>query len=435
MKYSISHQSAGRVVGLTALLLSVATTTAQTTRSADDIRTFTLTARPAAHGTRLMVDSLDKIHANAAPRYLQVLLALPTSETIESASDPDMEIDDDAEFLRVIKEKASWLDTRIKPQMQAAVIADHCDWELPLREQGFSVILPHLNDCRALANLMIAQSRLASASGDIPQALRILQTLITFADHIDDGENAIISNLVAIGIFRRCQDRIDKVIQHPDAPNLYWALRDLPTPFGNVRGVIAMERDSIPYTFPELRQASLTQEQVDRVLKEMDSLLRESPTRPTFTPGTVSPEKFRQYVSTHRQLMDTMHDVCRLPYPDALSLAERFPDELRAAIADQPQNPLLKMVPAINHFLRTNARVDRTTAALATVEALRAYAASHNNTLPERLTDLTDTPAPLNPTTGSPFGYARTSSTSATLTAPPLSSNLSALYYTINLLP
>lgn len=49
--------------------------------------------------------------------------------------------------------------------------------------------------------------------------------------------------------------------------------------------------------------------------------------------------------------------------------------------------------------------LDRELAAMQIVEGLRAYAAANDGQLPDSLEDLADTPAPLDPSTGQPFGY------------------------------
>lgn len=50
-------------------------------------------------------------------------------------------------------------------------------------------------------------------------------------------------------------------------------------------------------------------------------------------------------------------------------------------------------------------RLDRDIAALACIEALRHYAATHDGHLPKQLADVTDTTVPANPETKGPFGY------------------------------
>jgi len=52
-------------------------------------------------------------------------------------------------------------------------------------------------------------------------------------------------------------------------------------------------------------------------------------------------------------------------------------------------------------------RLDRDVAALQCIEALRHYAATHENQLPGQMADITDIAVPQNPNTNQPFGYRR----------------------------
>ena len=60
---------------------------------------------------------------------------------------------------------------------------------------------------------------------------------------------------------------------------------------------------------------------------------------------------------------------------------------------------------------------EREFAALQILEALRIYAAAHHGRLPERLSDITEVPVPLDPTQGKPFFYHAEGNT-ATLESP-----------------
>ncbi|MCH8923200.1 MAG: hypothetical protein IIA67_08655 [Planctomycetes bacterium] len=51
------------------------------------------------------------------------------------------------------------------------------------------------------------------------------------------------------------------------------------------------------------------------------------------------------------------------------------------------------------------ARTQRRREVLRIVEALRLYAARHDGRLPEKLSDVTEVPIPINPLTGKAFGY------------------------------
>jgi hypothetical protein len=63
-------------------------------------------------------------------------------------------------------------------------------------------------------------------------------------------------------------------------------------------------------------------------------------------------------------------------------------------------------------------RIGRRFAALQAVEAVRMYAATHDGDPPPNQEALVDSPAPLDPATGTPFEYSVAGST-ATLDAPP----------------
>ena len=61
--------------------------------------------------------------------------------------------------------------------------------------------------------------------------------------------------------------------------------------------------------------------------------------------------------------------------------------------------------PAVQQVSNAVVRTDRTIALLRTVEALRLYGANHDGRLPEKLSDITEVPIPLDPLNGQPFGY------------------------------
>jgi hypothetical protein len=76
------------------------------------------------------------------------------------------------------------------------------------------------------------------------------------------------------------------------------------------------------------------------------------------------------------------------------------------------------LIPSIQSARLATARLDRQFDALQCIESIRMYAHTHNSVLPERLDELVDAPVPIDPVTGKPFNYQRTSQTSATLFAP-----------------
>jgi hypothetical protein len=97
--------------------------------------------------------------------------------------------------------------------------------------------------------------------------------------------------------------------------------------------------------------------------------------------------------------------VAALPYPQMLPAMAAVDEQESRLRREQPSNPFFAATPLSNRVAVANARIDQMIAALATVEAVRAYAAAHGGALPPSLDLITETPAPVNPLTGRPFGY------------------------------
>ncbi len=99
-----------------------------------------------------------------------------------------------------------------------------------------------------------------------------------------------------------------------------------------------------------------------------------------------------------------------------LFLQQRGAPSLSAGLAAMPK-PFLRLEEQMDsdgvdentrrriHLL--TGRVDRHLASLQCLEALRRYAAGHNNTLPQALTQITDVALPADPLTGTAFLYRR----------------------------
>jgi hypothetical protein len=69
------------------------------------------------------------------------------------------------------------------------------------------------------------------------------------------------------------------------------------------------------------------------------------------------------------------------------------------------------LLPAVGSAKTAEARMDRYIAALQILEAIRAYGATHDARLPERLADITEMPIPADPLHGEPFLYRRDGNT------------------------
>jgi hypothetical protein len=315
----------------------------------------------------------------------------------------------------------------------------YCDWELidRMREDGIGLLLPDVQGFREIASLLQFRARQELLAGKFDQAARTLQTGLAMARHVSEGPT-LIHGLVGIACGTRMLDAVDDWIDRPGAPNLYWALTDLPRPLVSLRTDLQGEYLFIDHLFPGYREllvnpaAPLSSARVQTSLQQyarmleleggakLGSLLlvmRAYPAAKRFLRAQGrSAEEIEKMPAAQAVFLYEVHnyDVAyselrkwtSLPYAEAAPRIRQFQERLRDQTARGDRFTLTyALLPAIDSVLSAQARLDRKAAALRCVEALRLHAAAHGGKLPARLADITDVPIPLDPFTGKPFVY------------------------------
>jgi hypothetical protein len=326
-------------------------------------------------------------------------------------------------------------------EIDAAGRCPHCDFGHAerLRKDGFGAALPELQDLRDFAQVLAVRARLETAEGKFDRAVRTLQTGFVMARHADESPT-LISALVAVALGQIMMSRVEELVQQPGAPNLYWALSDLPRPFVSLRAGMQGERLSA-YGYFGLADAA----------DDPDA-------------GPLPPEKIPEYVNRLKEVIDipfvnkevlgvmilSRHETAKralvaagrpkevvekMPHVQvailhALFQYDRELDEvvkwvdapywesrpgLQEALARQrkieraPDAAALPfaryLLPAHQKVFASQARLERRIAALRAVEALRLYAAAHDGKAPAALAEIKDVPVPPDPVTGQPFDY------------------------------
>jgi hypothetical protein len=108
---------------------------------------------------------------------------------------------------------------------------------------------------RQAASLLAVRARLVMAEGHLDQAARTLQTGLSLARQVGEAPS-LIPALIGMAITAEMAQQIDQFVQCAQAPNLYWALTDLPQPFLGLREALQGERVAAYGTFPGLYQAA-----------------------------------------------------------------------------------------------------------------------------------------------------------------------------------
>ena len=326
--------------------------------------------------------------------------------------------------------------------LEAATRRETVSWHLPIREQGFATLLPHLNSMRGLSRRVCVQARLHLAKGEFDAALRTLQINFAMARALD-AEAVLVQQLVGAGVAAQGLTVLQEAVGLPGFPNLYWALADLPTPMFDVRQSLEMERAALYWTMPALRKArdgtftdadwrSLIREfsgmqavhassglKAVRAGHELEAValavmlypsarlhaigLGTDPKQVDEMPKTAVVAQYM--VGSYEEAYDEMVKWASVPYWQGRAGLERSERSFAARAKGLPTNPLLTVVPAVIRATFSIHRLERLVAAQQTAEALRAHAAAHGGALPKSLDELTDLPAPPDPFTGKPFVY------------------------------
>jgi hypothetical protein len=393
---------------------------------------------------RLTPHPADEIEGNAAALYQMAILSLPAvdaqreelrEQVNEMLGRSDAEFDSNA-----AQQVLSGFHATLS-QVDLASRRTRAEWDLPIREQGISALLPHLNYMRQLANALMLRARAETAEGRFDEAVVSLRSGYMMARHLGD-EMILIQGLVSVAIEGAANEQARRFISQTGSPNLYWALADLPQPLVNSRQSLRGERAWIYYTIPALVQARKGElavegwQQVGRDVGRMGDWMDPSTTADFTTQLAIAAMAARALPAARAHLLEqgyTPEQVDQMPVVQVVGMYQLYEyeywmDELSkwwglpfwqawprmrqaseriAQDQEKVHNPLMVLVPSLEGARVAFVRAERNRAALMTVEALRNHAAAHGGDLPDTLEQL-ELPAPVDPYHGRPFEYART---------------------------
>src|SRR5947209_1955988 len=134
-------------------------------------------------------------------------------------------------------------------------------------------LLPDVQQLRDLANPLKLQAQLEIADGHFTEAVRILRIGYTMAKHANQADT-LISSLVGTAIAQLMTDQATELSQIPGAPNLYWALTDLPRPLINLREAMQAERLMVNALFP-LQESGVDVRTIPLSIQQFQERLRQ----------------------------------------------------------------------------------------------------------------------------------------------------------------
>jgi hypothetical protein len=446
-----------------------------------------ITIRPAASPVPALRYSLlpgpdEQIPGNAAIFYhrsIEHLLdhqASPYFQDLRQKRDPkEVQAEQDAQWNWLTQPLATLPKDAVRKHLEKHAQSLHeielgarrefCNWEFQHRDEGFNMLLLDMQEMRALARLVVLKTRMEIAEGRIDSAIHWLQTGLAMARYVNQSNN-LISLLIACAITTQMAVPLEDLIQAPGAPNLYWALANLPTPFVDYMAPLEGEKHLLEKEFPQLKTIESAPWSIDQARifsgdfqRKMDMYTGDwartssSSTQPDLKDFGVHLQfaamVARAYPEAKRHLIAQGRSAAQVEAMPAIQVVAihsyRIYEEARDDIfkwaglpfwqgykgmrdSERRPNagwsnfrgglPFTAILPAIASTYSAPARVQRRLDVAQIIEAIRLYAAGHNGSLPPNLEAITEAPVPLDPATGKSFSYKVEGST-ATITALP----------------
>lgn len=419
-------------------------------------KTFTVTARACESPLlkyRLFPAEYELKEGNAAPILLRLVWGQqPFMNQVVPQLHDMLEIPlADADRIRAAAKMLSF--DHFLTEMRRAAYRRHANWEYPLTEAPAAGIrLPDLQGSRDFGRALAVWIRQQIVDDNVEEAREGILVGLSTARHYARTP-FLIHQLVGYGHANFMAERLFELLQHPQCPNLYWAITVLPSPFLNVRQACEFERDVPRRSVDGLsdldrpRSPEQWQELADRLIRffvegaelktnsppdEVAEKRRLLPKWARHELARIEPALMRRSVemsdgeatvrwlaALHSSYADRAATAAALGTRDAIEQLRVEADHMAAIEQRWAVSGGFLTDAAFSAVMGSN-RFERRMAALRVIEAARSYAAAHGGNVPERLDELTENPAPNDPFTGQPFGYERApNKTEFTLSAPP----------------
>ena len=199
-------------------------------------------ATDAARKYRLLPTTEEQTDTDATTLYSKAIQSLPQDYQPKQFSDwrrlpPDQ---------LPVEQVESALE-KLKPTLDLlfqATRSKHCNWPFIKPGQVSQQFMDDLSKYRQFAFILDVQAKFQIAQKRHDHAKETLKTSLTMAKHLGDAPT-LVQGMVGIAIAVLNQSRIEQWIQSDNAPNLYWALEDLPQTLVDVKKAIKIETNNL----------------------------------------------------------------------------------------------------------------------------------------------------------------------------------------------
>ncbi|HEX3446718.1 MAG TPA: hypothetical protein VHS97_00590, partial [Isosphaeraceae bacterium] len=162
-------------------------------------------------------------------------------------------------------------------QADWAARLDNPDWQilLKVKTDGVALLLPDVQQMKPLANALKVRFRAEVALSRFDDAIRTAKTMFAISRHMSEHPT-LVGNLVGISIAYLAIGPLEEMLEHPQCPNLYWALTNLPVPMVPIDKGMGGERALVLSEFRGLDERSpMTGDELDKFITHTDILIGE----------------------------------------------------------------------------------------------------------------------------------------------------------------
>jgi hypothetical protein len=392
---------------------------------------------------QLLPDVPDQSPGNAAllyyrafsPEWYTTRIRPKISEKVEAAMN--------APLAELPKTDLGWVTTSHQlHELDLAARRSYCDWDLinRVRTEGIGMLLPDMQSFRELSRLLALRTRFFIAERQYDKAVNSLQTGLMLSHHVAEAP-VLICLLVGVACAEGQLTEVENLMQAPGAPNLYWALTDMPRPFVDLRKGFGGEKLLLLAQLPLLKDIETSHfgpEQVQALAAQFGASLTWDDSRPKDRQGQLGlmALTIRAYPAAKRSLiaqgwkpedveaLPALQVVCiqamreylkvrdsafrwvGLPPWQARPELRRVAEEMKTRRNSSGPEPFLDLIAPGLNVCKSAWKLERRIAALRTIEAIRLHAAANDGRLPATLADIQVVPVPEDPITGKAFLYS-----------------------------
>ncbi len=227
------------------IILVMAGISAGDEKQTEQVRTIELMLHPAkapepVHRYQLLPKAEQLCDANAASLYEKAVQSLPTnlqSDLISKWSRAPLE--------ELPLEQAQSTLQQLEPTVQLleeAAKCKLCKW--PDSEVSEDQLTEYMRKYRHIIYILALQVRLHIVQGQYDKAIGTFQTSFAMAKHLAEAPT-LVQCLIGLSTAAFMCRQLEQFIQGTEAPNLYWALQNLPKPVIDLTEQVVLESPDI----------------------------------------------------------------------------------------------------------------------------------------------------------------------------------------------